>query len=102
MYQPFDAGILDEKETMSENSKKIKFRLEHWQVITLFLLAYDFIAILASYFGALWIRFDCKYQSIPDNYLQMYKNTILIYAVCCLIVFWFVHLYRNKRHSQQF
>ena len=80
---------------MSENSKKTKFRLEHWQVITLFLLAYDFIAILASYFGALWIRFDCKYQSIPENYLQMYKNTILIYAVCCLIVFWFVHLYRT-------
>lgn len=80
---------------MSENSKKTKFRLEHWQVITLFLLAYDFIAILASYFGALWIRFDCKYQSIPDNYLQMYKNTILIYAVCCLIVFWFAHLYRT-------
>ena len=80
---------------MSENSKKTKFRLEHWQVITLFLMGYDFIVILASYFGALWIRFDCKYQSIPENYLQMYKNTILIYAVCCLIVFWFVHLYRT-------
>ena len=80
---------------MSEKSTRTKFRLEHWQVITLFLIGYDMVAILASYFGALWIRFDGRYQSIPENYLQMYKSTIWIYALCCLVIFWFAHLYRT-------
>ena len=80
---------------MSEKSTRTKFQLEHWQVITLFLIGYDMVAILASYFGALWIRFDGRYQSIPENYLQMYKSTIWIYALCCLVIFWFAHLYRT-------
>ena len=65
---------------MSEKKyKKEKKHLEHWEIVTLFLIGYDFLAILASYFGALWIRFDCHFQSIQENYLQMYKQTIFIY-----------------------
>lgn len=80
---------------MGENNKKAKRRLEHWQVVTIFLVVYDFLAILIAYAGALWIRFDCRYQSIPKEYLHMYLQTIIPYAVLCVIVFWFARLYRT-------
>ena len=81
---------------MSEKKyKKEKKHLEHWEIVTLFLIGYDFLVILASYFGALWIRFDCHFQSIPENYLQMYKQTILIYGIFCVAVFWIARLYKS-------
>ena len=81
---------------MSEKKyKKEKKPLEHWEIVTLFLIGYDFLVILASYFGALWIRFDCHFQSIPENYLQMYKQTIFIYGIFCVAVFWIARLYKS-------
>lgn len=80
---------------MSENSKKMKKKMEHWEVVTLLLMAYDFLAITVSYFAALWIRFDCKFSEIGTNYLQAYYRTILIYAGFCIIVFWFMRLYKS-------
>ena len=80
---------------MNEEYKKTKRRLEHWKVVTLFLIGYDFLAILVSYFGALWIRFDCRYQTIPKEYLQMYARTIFLYAAVCIVMFWIAHLYRS-------
>ena len=80
---------------MNEKHKKNKKHLEHWKVVTLFLMGYDFLAILVSYFGALWIRFDCRYQSIPREYLQMYARTIFVYAAVCIVIFSIAHLYRS-------
>ena len=80
---------------MNEEHKKTKKHLEHWKVVTLFLMGYDFLAILVSYFGALWIRFDCRYQSIPREYLQMYARSIFVYAAVCIVIFWIAHLYRS-------
>ena len=80
---------------MSENSKKMKKKMEHWEVVTLLLMAYDFLAITVSYFAALWIRFDCNFSEIGTNYLQAYYRTILIYAGFCIIVFWFMRLYKS-------
>lgn len=80
---------------MSENSKKMKKKMEHWEVVTLLLMAYDFLAITVSFFAALWIRFDCKFSEIGTNYLQAYYRTILIYAGFCIIVFWFMRLYKS-------
>ena len=72
---------------MNEKHKNTKKHLEHWKVVTLFLMGYDFLAILVSYFGALWIRFDCRYQLIPREYLQMYARTIFVYAAVCIVIF---------------
>ena len=47
---------------MRENLKKTKKTMEHWEVISLLLMVYDFLAIFVSYFAALWIRFDCRFK----------------------------------------
>lgn len=80
---------------MSVNSKKLKKKMEHWEVVTLLLMVYDFLAVAVSYFAALWIRFDCRFSSIETKYLQAYFRTILVYAGFCIIVFWFMRLYKS-------
>ena len=80
---------------MSKSTTNSKKRLEHWEVISLILMIYDFAAILVSYFAALWIRFDCKYGSIQADYLHTYFSTIWIYAAFCIAVFWFLRLYKS-------
>ena len=61
----------------------------------IFLIAYDFIAILFSYLVALWVRFDCNFGDVPELYLQTYFKTIFIYAIFCILVFWVAKLYRS-------
>ena len=80
---------------MGESSKKMKKKMEHWEVVTMMLMAYDFLAVTVSYFAALWIRFDCRFSMIDDKYLQAYYRTILIYAGFCIVVFWFLRLYKS-------
>ena len=80
---------------MSESSKKMKRKIEHWEVVTLLLMVYDLLAVTVSYFAALWIRFDCRFSFIDTKYLQAYYHTILIYAGFCLVVFWFMKLYKS-------
>lgn len=70
-------------------------KLEHWQVITLLLMLYDFTAVALSYCLALWIRFDCKFSRIETRYLQAYGKSILIYGLFCVVVFWFLRLYKS-------
>lgn len=80
---------------MRENLMPTKKKLEHWQVVTLMLMAYDFLAVIVSYFFALWIRFDCKFSEIEPQYLHTYYRTIIIYALFCVVVFQFTKLYRS-------
>ena len=70
-------------------------KLEHWQVVTLLLMLYDFTAVALSYCLALWIRFDCKFSRIETRYLQAYGKSILIYGLFCVVVFWFLRLYKS-------
>ena len=74
---------------------KVRLKMEHWEVVSLVLMAYDFLAVAASYFAALWLRFDCKFNGIEAKYLQAYYHTILIYAGFCIVVFWFLRLYKS-------
>lgn len=69
--------------------------LMHWQKINLYLMAYDIIAMNAAYFLALWIRFDCRFQAIPDGYLYSYVKFIPIYTVFGLLVFRGLRLYQS-------
>ena len=74
---------------------KKKFHPEHWQIMAVYLMVYDMVAIVASYFFAMWIRFDCRFQSIPNEYLDIYFDTILIYGIFCILVFWGLRLYKS-------
>lgn len=77
---------------MSKGSKR---KIEHWQVVRLLLMVYDFIAVIVSFGIALWLRFDCKVTSVEPQYLTNYTKTIIIYALFYLVVFWFLRLYKS-------
>lgn len=59
------------------------------------LMAYDVIAVMASYFLALWIRFDCQFSKIPEEYMSAYLGFIGWYVLLCIMVFWLAHLYNS-------
>ena len=76
---------------MSGNLKK----MEHWEVISLLLMVYDFIAVVISYCAALLLRFDLRFSAIDEQYLHAFYKTIVPYAVFCVILFWIMRLYKS-------
>lgn len=72
-----------------------KKRIEHWEVVTGILMVYDFMAICFSYLLALLVRFDFKFSSIESQYLQSCYKSVVFYAIFCVILFWFLKLYRS-------
>lgn len=79
---------------MDKKVNKMK-KIEHWQVIAMLLMLYDFVAVSVSYYLALWVRFDCKFSQIETQYLQAYYKSILVYAVFCVILSCCVRLYKS-------
>lgn len=79
---------------MDKKANKMK-KIEHWQVIAMLLMLYDFVAVSVSYYLALWVRFDCKFSQIETQYLQAYYKSILVYAVFCVILSCCVRLYKS-------
>ena len=69
--------------------------MEHWQIVSVLLALYDFIAVQAAYFFALWSRFDFAYTTIPAKYIEAYRQFITPYAFFCIIIFCFFRLYKS-------
>ena len=78
--------------TINQKPERKKRKLEHWQVIALYLVIYDAIAINAAYFLGLWFRFDCTYSAIPGEYLSAYLKFTPWYTVFSILVFWAPYL----------
>lgn len=72
-----------------------KGKLEHWQIIAIYLAVYDAIAVNAAYFLALWIRFDCRYSEIPEVYLSSYLKFAPWYTIFSVVIFWLLRLYKS-------
>ena len=70
-------------------------KIEHWQVISILLMFYDFLTVIFSYFLALWIRFDCRISLIENQYLKECCNSIVFYAIFCVVIFYFARLYKS-------
>lgn len=70
------------------------FNIEQWHVIAFMLMIYDFITIAGSYLFALLLRFDFSFSMIDDFYLNSYYRTIIIYALICIVIYWFFRLYK--------
>ena len=68
---------------------------EHWQMVTVFLMLYDFLAVCASYFMALLLRFDFRYTAIDSIYLGYYIRSIFIYSLFVIVIFRCFKLYRS-------
>ncbi len=73
----------------------MKFKLKHWQIIAAYLLIYDFITIVLSYFLALWFRFDCAISKIPSDYADFYTYSIIPFTIFAIIVYGFFGLYKG-------
>lgn len=72
-----------------------KKRIEHWQVVSLYLVLFDVIAVNVSYFAGLLLRFDLHFSQIPEMYLTPFLRFAPIYTVAVLIVFEVLHLYNS-------
>jgi len=81
------------KENTAKN--KILSIFTHQGAFTALLVLYDFIAVHAAYFLALWARFDFQYSRIPAGYLTACRSFITPYAIGCLFLFSFFKLYRS-------
>ena len=76
----------------SDNHKRI---LTHRQIVTIYLVVSDFLAIQLAFFLALWLRFDCVYSHIPIQYLNAYRYFILPYAIGAMLIFRAFRMYRS-------
>lgn len=72
-----------------------KHKLEHWQVMVACLMICDVISVCLAYFLALWLRYDCAYSHIPQNYRVSYALFTLPYALVSVGIFWAFHMYRG-------
>ena len=70
-------------------------KIEHWQIMAICLIFCDFLTIHFSYFLALWVRFDCVYSKIPQQYLNAYARFITAYTVVSIVIFWCLRMYRS-------
>mgnify|MGYP002856632353 CR=1 FL=1 len=70
-------------------------KLERWQKTAICLMVTDLLTIHFAYFLALWIRFDCIYSEIPEQYLSAYVYFITAYSVVAIVIFWFFRMYKS-------
>lgn len=70
-------------------------KFNHAQKIAVLLICYDMLAVTASYFGALLLRFDFRFSMIPLVYYNAWLRFAPVYAVICTAVFWYLKLYRS-------
>ena len=55
--------------------------MKHWKGIALILGVYDAISVTVAYFIALWLRFDCRYSLIPEDYYLNWLGFTPIYSI---------------------
>ena len=72
-----------------------KLKLEHWRIISLLMMLYDYMAVMGAYFLALWIRFDGVYSSIPKPYLSAYGAFAPWFALVTIGIFWLCRMYNS-------
>ncbi len=68
---------------------------QKWRLSSLYLVLYDLAAAFAAFFLALWLRFDCKYSIIPEEYLSSFFRFIPIYALLTFAIYAAFRLYNS-------
>ncbi len=72
---------------------KFKIKVEHWQIIAALMVVYDIVVFAGSYFLGLFLRFDLKWNAIPEFYMTPYVKFIPLYCVISVMIFGFFKLY---------
>ncbi len=78
----------------SEKSNRGK-GIRHWEIIAIYLVIYDILALNLSYFAGLWLRFDLHYSKIPQEYLSAFFKFAPFYTVFTILVFMALRLYNS-------
>lgn len=71
-----------------------KNKIEHWQIIAVFLAIYDFVSLPVAFFAVLLLRHDLRYHSIDYEYIVAFKRTALFGAAGCVIIYALFRMYR--------
>ena len=90
--------MMGKKKTLNNHltpRSKVVMLLNRWHLADVFLILYDFTVVVGAYFLALWLRFDCHFSEIPENYLMAWLKFSPIYAVISVFVFWRLRLYQS-------
>ena len=82
------------KEDLSK-CKKNRFMFENFHIASILLVLYDIVMSAGAYLAALWIRFDCQYSQIPQDYFMAWLKFMPAYAVICVFIFWLFKLYQS-------
>lgn len=77
------------------NSKLWVRHIEHWQVVAVFMTVYDYVAVCAAYFIALWLRFDGSFSAIPSWCMNPYTSFIFPVAAVSILIFHVFHMYNG-------
>ena len=73
-----------------------KKKIQHSQLVSIYLVGYDVFAVSFAYFAALWLRFDLKMTLIiGGEYMNSWMKFAPFYAVICVVVFWLFRLYKS-------
>lgn len=83
------------KVLMRDGVRAQKRRMEHWEMIAVYLFLYDVIALNFSYFFGLWLRFDLQFSNIPKEYLHAFLKFAPFYTIFSAIIFYFLRLYNS-------
>ncbi len=63
--------------------------------VAILIAIYDLLVINGAYFLALWLRFDCSYTAIPNEFLMAWLKFAPVNTILTLSVFKLLHLYRS-------
>ena len=56
-----------------KKTDKVKKPIDiQWVTHSIVVIIADILVVIFSYFAALWLRFDMRFQSIPSEYFQTY------------------------------
>lgn len=78
-----------------KDSQLKSIRVKHWQLVALFLMLYDVIAVNLAYFMGLWIRYDFVFSAIPMEYITAFGKFVPVYSLFALVVFSYLRLYKS-------
>lgn len=67
----------------------------HWNIIAVYLMIYDAVAVNFSYFFGLLLRFDFKFSQIPVEYMKAFLEFAPFYTLFVLVVFYVLRLYNS-------
>ena len=83
------------KKHSESKSKDLGIVSESFYVIALLLAIYDAVVSAGAYLLALWIRFDCHYTQIPEEFFSSWLKFAPFYALASIVVFWAFKLYQS-------